>query len=103
MLAGGFATNTQGAAWSFLHPGGALSSTLLQHDTLWRRLSISAWHYPLETGYLVQLGLTPVLSCLSSLALAILLGAACCRKLAAPHLPQGAPVDTLRRVPDPGP
>jgi hypothetical protein len=88
-IAGGASTAEPSATWSFLHPGGALSATLLQHDTLWRRLAISPWHWQyLNNGsHLAELGMSPLLSSISSLALAVVLGAACCRKLAAPHLP----------------
>ncbi|MSP61821.1 MAG: hypothetical protein EXR72_16100 [Myxococcales bacterium] len=78
-----------GSGWAFLHPGGALQAMGLQHDGLWRRLLMSPWrlHWFDETAYLARLAAAPFLSCLSSLALAIVLAAACCRKLAFPHRP----------------
>jgi hypothetical protein len=75
--------------WAYLHPGGALSAAMLQHDGIWRRLVISRWELSTwnDAQCAARLATTAVASCVSSLALAALLAAACCRKLAAPHRP----------------
>lgn len=83
-----FATDNHLVGWAFLHPGGGLDAAMLQHDGLWRRLAVSSWRLDRfdDGSYGSSLALLPLLSCASSLALAVVLAAACCRKLAAPHL-----------------
>lgn len=89
ILSHAFALHASHVGWAYLHPGGGLSAALLQHDGMWRRLSVSRWDLSsFQTAkYTTGLQLAPVASCVSSLALAALLAAACCRKLAAPHRP----------------
>ncbi len=81
------AADRHAVTWAFLHPGGALDATMLAHDGLWRWLVMSPWRLPLEGGFEARLALVPFASCAASLALAAVLARACCRKLAAPHLP----------------
>jgi ABC-2 family transporter protein len=88
-VGGAMASEPHGAGWAFLHPAGALDAAMLEHDGIWRRLMTSPWRIERfeEPAYAAKLALAPVGSCVASLALAVALGLASCRKLAAPHRP----------------
>src|SRR5262249_34487696 len=94
LLVGGIVTHvmaihSHNVGWAYLHPAGGISASLLQHDGMWRRRASSRWDLSSrpDAAFVARLGLTPNASCASSLALAAMLAAACCRKLAAPHRP----------------
>ena len=77
------------AGWAFVHPASAIDAALLEHDGIWRRLFHSLWDWSAfrDARYVDRLGFAPIGSLLCSLVTTGLVGAACCRKLARPHLP----------------
>ncbi len=89
LLGAGFAGQHEFAGWAFMHPGGAIEAALIGQDGLARRLVASPWRLDQfdRADFVAALALSPLLSCLASLATVALLGAACCRKLAAPQAP----------------
>jgi hypothetical protein len=76
--------NHNSSPWSFSHPMGALSSTMISFDGLWRRMTVSQWqleHWnPGDT-------FAPLASTAWSLATAALLAHASVRRLGSPDRP----------------